>query len=110
MQRSKETLTESRCREAMGKDDLVEDSVPQIMEYHRMKICMSWMSRLLVHVQVDLKIPESSAETAAGNFKVPASRQHPQAATNAENPGSGVLTEVMDVPPMLSLTSGVHKI
>lgn len=59
---------------------------------------------------VELKIPESSAEIAAENFKVPARRQHPQAATNAEYPRSGVLTEVMDVPPMLSFTSGLRRI
>lgn len=59
---------------------------------------------------VELKIPESSTETAAENFKVPASRQHPQAATNAEYPRSGVLTEVMDVPPMLSFTSGLRRL
>lgn len=55
LQRSKEILTESRCREAMGKNDLVEDSVPQILESHRMKFCMSWMSRLLVHLHLSLK-------------------------------------------------------
>lgn len=56
---------------------------------------------------VKLKIPESSPETAEENFKVPAGGQHLGAATNSECPSSGVQTEVMDVPPMPSLPSGL---
>lgn len=48
------------------------------------------------------RILKSGPETAKKNFKVPVGGQHPRAATNSEYPSSGVLTEVMDVPPVPS--------
>lgn len=85
-----ETPTESRCPEAMV--NLVEDSVPKAWgQSHKMK----------------LKIRENSLGTAEENFKVPAGGQHPGEATNSEYPSPGVLTEVMDVPPIPS-SSGLR--
>lgn len=100
MQRSKEIPTESRCPEAMV--DLVDDSVPQIQG------AVSRDEDLYVQAATTVKprIVESSPEVAKEHFKVPVGEQHPGRAPNSEYPSSGVLTDVMDVPPRSSSPLG----
>lgn len=56
---------------------------------------------------VKLIIPESSPETVVENFKVPAEGQHPGAHRTPNI--SGVLMEVMNVPPMPFSPSGLSR-
>uniref|UniRef100_A0A8W8JLU6 Uncharacterized protein n=1 Tax=Magallana gigas TaxID=29159 RepID=A0A8W8JLU6_MAGGI len=100
VQRSKETPSESRCPEA--KVDLVDDSVPQIQG------AVSRDKDLYVQAASTVKrrILESSPEVAKEHFKVPVGGQHPGRAPNSEYPSSGVLTDVMDVPPRSSSPLG----
>uniref|UniRef100_K1PZP4 Uncharacterized protein n=1 Tax=Magallana gigas TaxID=29159 RepID=K1PZP4_MAGGI len=101
VQRSKEISTESRCPEVMV--DLVEDSMPQIQG------AISRDEDLYVQAASTVKprIMESSPEVAKEYFKVSVGGPHPGRAPNSEYPSSGVLTEVMDVPPR-SLPSGLR--
>lgn len=115
--RSKETPSKSRCPEAKGKDDIVEDSWPPIQGAVSDDL---FVMAAQTASTAKLEIPGSSLETALEDVHVPATGnsltwesvgggQLLGAAPNLEYPRSGVQTRVADTLEMPSSPSGLCR-